>query len=376
MKKLIIVLVIILLGILAIYIATHKGKQAGEIRIGAILPLTGGAGKYGEDAKLAIDLAVEEQNAKGGVLGKKIKVLYEDDQSIPQQSVSAFRKVVSQYHVPVIIGGMTSSSALAIAPLAEKYRVVLLSPSASTPALTEAGDYVFRNEVSDAYGASEEARLIWQYFKFKRIAIIYINNDYGLGVKDAFSKTYSSLGGQVVDVETFEADAQDFRTQLSRIKQAAPDAIFVVAYKEVIPILRQIKELGLTAKILSTPVFEDADVLAKLKDVAEGVIYAFYGSFNPKSERSNIKKFVDAFSKKYHRSPGYYSALAYDAANIVFLAIQKGGYNSEGIKEALYRIKNFPGVTGETSFDSNGDVVKPVILKEVKNGKFVEFPAN
>ncbi|MCD6099653.1 MAG: ABC transporter substrate-binding protein, partial [Candidatus Marinimicrobia bacterium] len=198
--------------LVAVFFGTQTKKGPEVIKIGAILPLTGGAGKYGEDAKLGIELAVEENNAKGGIKGKLIKVIFEDDQSNPQQTVSAFRKLITVHGVPVIIGAMTSSSALAVAPIAEQNRVVLISPSASAPVLSDAGDFVFRNELSDAYGGVVQAELTWKKLRIKKVAIIYINNDYGVGVKDAFEKTFKKLGGEIVDSESFEPDAQDFRT--------------------------------------------------------------------------------------------------------------------------------------------------------------------
>ncbi len=365
--------VVVIVALAIVLIVTQIKKEPKEIKIGAILPLTGGAGKYGEDAKLGIELAIEKKNVEGGINRKLIRVIFEDDQSNPQQIVAAFRKLITVHKVPVVIGGMTSSSALAVAPVAEQNKVVLFSPSASSPELTKAGDFIFRNELSDAYGGVAQAELTWSKLRIKKVAILYINNDYGVGVKDAFLQTFQNLGGEVVSVESFDPDAQDFRTQLTRIKQKFPEAIFIVAYKETILILRQIKELGIKSQILSTPVFEDKEIIEKAKDAAEGVIYVYYGGFDPQSADKHIKSFVEDFRMKYNRDPGYYSALAYDAANIILLAIEKGGTKSEDIKKALYQIKDFHGVTGKTTFDSNGDVTKPVFLKMVKNGQFVEW---
>lgn len=370
MKKLGIIFVLMLLA--AALAGCVQPEKKTEIKIGSILPLTGGAGKYGEDAKSAIELAVEEKNAQGGINGSLVTIVFEDDQTNPTQTVSAFRKLITVDKVPVVIGAMTSSSALAVAPIAEQNRIVLLSPSASAPALTNAGDFIFRNEVSDAYGGVAQADRTWNKLGIKKVAIIYINNDYGVGVKDTFVQTFKTLGGEVVATESFEPDSQDFRTQLTRIKEKSPEAIFIVAYKESILILKQIKELGIKATLLSTPVFEDREILDKAGNASEGVIYVYYGGFNPQSSDETIKKFVDAFKSKYNREPGYYAALAYDATNIVLLAIEKGGTKSEDIKNALYQIKDFLGVTGKTTFDSNGDVTKPVILKMVKNGQFVQ----
>lgn len=371
MKKWILSLIVIA-GVISIFI--YNAKSEKYINIGAILPLTGPAGKYGEDARLGIEMAIDEFNSNDNINGKKVKVIFEDDQSLPQQSVSAFKKLITFNKVSIVIGGMTSSSALAIAPLAEQNKIVLISPSASSPLLSKAGDFIFRNELSDAYGGTAQAELTKNRLKISNVAILYINNDYGIGVKDAFIEKFTELGGKTLKTEAFEPNAQDFRTQLIKIKETSPQAIFIVGYKEIILILRQIRELGIKAKILSTPVFEDREILEKAKELAEGVIYVYYGGFDPNVKSKEVTEFVESFKKKYNREPGYYSALAYDATKISLYAIKKAGStDSIKIKEILYQIKDFPGVTGSTTFDSNGDVIKPVILKTVKNGKFINL---
>lgn len=374
MRKVMMGAVITAIAILAVVLTLYSSRQSQkEIEIGAILPLTGGAGKYGEDAKLGIELATAQQNSMGGISGKPVKIIFEDDQSSPQQAVSGFRKLISVHKVPAVIGGMTSSSALAIAPLAEQNRIVLLSPSASTPSFSVAGDFIFRNELSDAYGGVAQAELTWNKLGIKKVAILFINNDYGIGVKDAFLKTFTSLGGRVVDAEVFDADTQDFRTQLIRIKKTSPEALFIVAYKEAILILRQVRELGIKTKLLSTPVFQDREIVEKAGGAAEGVMYVYYGGFDTKSSEEHVGRFVEEYRRRYSREPGYYSALAYDATNILFFAMGRGSGKGEDIKNALYQIKDFPGVTGKTTFDNRGDVTKPVTLKIVTNGEFVSW---
>lgn len=365
--------IVIVLAAFACACLDKQPTESEEIKIGAIFPLTGEGAKYGEDAKLGIDLAVEEINAAGGIKGKKIQVVYEDSQAAPSQGVAAIQKLITVDKVPVIIGAMASSVTLAIAPIAEENKVVLLSPASSAATITEAGDYIFRNEFSDAYGGKAQAELTWDELGIRDVAILYVNNDYGVGVADTFKKTFESLGGNITAVEVFEQGATDFRTQLTKIKDSNPEAIFLIGYKETILILKQAKELGIETQILSTPMFEDPEILEKVGDLAEGVIYIYYGGFDPKSEEEQIKVFVSSFNEKYGREPGYYTALSYDATKIISVAIEKGGFNSEGIKSALYDIKDYPGLTGSTSFDENGDVIKPVTLKTVKDGKFVEY---
>lgn len=348
-------------------------KEVEEIKIGAILPLTGGAGKYGVDAKNGIELAVFEKNKNGGINGSRVTVIYEDDQSTPSVAVSAFRKLLTSHDISVVIGGMTSSSALAIAPIAENSHVVLFSPSASTPKLTNAGAYIFRNELSDAFGGIAQADFTYNVLGITRTAILFINNDYGVGVVNAFIDRYTRLGGQIASKEAFEPDASDFRTHLSRIKYTSPEALLIVAYKEIIVILRQIRELGIDATLLSTPVFEDREVLSRAADLAENVIYVHYGGFPADASSPHISRFVKNYRATFKIEPGYYSALAYDAANIVLDAIQKAGSRADSIKEQLYRVEDFPGVTGNTTIDEKGDVIKPVTLKTVRNGAFVSY---
>ena len=158
-----------------------------------------------------------------------------------------------------------------------------------------------------------------------------------------------------------------------RIKETNPDAILIVSYKEAILILRQMKELGIKKQILGTPLFEDPEIIEKAGDLAEGAIYSYYGTFDPKSQDVRILAFIKKFKDKYGVEPEYYAPIGYDAVKILALAIEKGGFNSEQIKNALYEIRDFPGLSGTTSFDKNGDVIKPVILKMVKDRHFIRY---
>lgn len=373
MKKIWIIIGIVAAVVLVIVIVTiQTKKEPKEIKIGAILPLTGENAMYGESAKRAIDLAVEEINTAGGIKGSKIRVIYEDDQALPDKGVSAFQKLITVDKVPVVIGAMPSSVTLAIAPIAEKNKVVLFSPASSNPKITESGDYIFRNDVSDVFEGSKMAEDVRQKLGFKKVAVLYINNDYGVGIKDVFIKRFEELGGKILDIETFEQGATDFRTQLTKIKQDNPEAVYIVGYKEQIQILKQYKELGIKAQILGTIMLEDPEIIQKVGDAAEGAIFT-YRAYDPKSEQKEVKEFVKNFKDKYGLEPDNWAAQSYDALKIVALAIERGGYNSEEIKNALYRIKNFPGVSGLTSFDEHGDVIKPLKLKIIRSGEFRNY---
>lgn len=367
-----VIAIILVLAIASGGLILGCAKEEKEIKIGVITPLTGGSAKYGEDIKRGYDLAVEEINEKGGIKGRKIRLIYEDSEAQPQKAVSAALKLIERDKVVAILGALVSSATLAVAPIAEKNEVVLLSSASSSPKITKAGDYVFRNEISDRYGAKETARLFFD-IGFKKITILYINNDFGIGFRDVVQETYEELGGVITRTETFEQDAKDFRTQLSKIKESNPEAVLIVSYKEAILILRQMKELGIKKQILSTALFEDPEVVEKAGHMAEGTIYTYYGTFDPKSQDINITEFMNKFKEKYGVDPEYYAPIGYDAVKILALAIKKGDLEPVRIKDALYKIINFPGLSGITTFDENGDVAKPVILKTVQHGKFVNY---
>jgi branched-chain amino acid transport system substrate-binding protein len=362
--------VVVILAVVLIVTQIRKGEK--EIKIGVIIPLTGGSAKYGEDIKRGYDLAVEEINNKGGIKGRKIRLIYEDDEGKPEKAVAAAQKLIQRDKVIAILGPLWSSPTLAVAPIAEKNKVILLTSGASSPKITYAGDYIFRNEISDAYGAVKSAELFYNA-GFKKIAILYINNDFGIGFRDAVQQIYKKLGGLVTVAETFEQDEKDFRTQLLKIEKTNPEAILIVSYKEAILILKQMKELGIRKQVLGTALFEDPEIIEKAGDMAEGVLYTYYGTFDPKSEDVRVREFIQKFKERYGVDPEYYAPIGYDAVKILALAIEKGGFKPEQIKDALYQIKDFPGLSGTTSFDRNGDVIKPVILKTVKNRRFIRY---
>jgi branched-chain amino acid transport system substrate-binding protein len=368
MSKILRFVVSIVMVAIAVYTFSACTTAKSEITIGAIFPLTGEAGQYGQDAKAGIDLALEEHNVTKP--SEVIKILFEDDQANPTTSISAFRKLVNVDKVKIILGPMSSSSALAVAPIAEQAKVVLLSPSASAAKLTKPNDFFFRNELSDMKGAEIQAEEAFSQLNIKKISILYVNNEYGVGVKDGFSKAFRSVGGNVLMGESFEANSKDFRTQLTKIKQVDSDALFIVAQKETVSILRQMKEMKLKTKILSTPLFEDPTILKQAKTESEGAIYIYYGTFDLKGKNQRSQGFISSFSKKYSREPSYYSALAYDAANIIFSIASKNASDTQAIADEIIKIRNFPGITGDTSFDLNGDVSKPISFKTVKNGAF------
>lgn len=350
-------------------------KTPDAIQIGAVLPLTGEVAQYGQSSKSGIDLAVEELNKNGGIDNKRIEILYEDSRGNSKDAVLAFQKLISINKVPAVIGDLLSSNTLAIAPIAEKNKIILLSPTSSAPKITDAGDFIFRNCASDIFEGAIMAHFSYDSLNARSVGVIYVNNDYGVGIKDIFTQTFIQKRGNVLAEESFAQGATDFRSQLLKIKSGNPDAIYIVGYRELGHLLKQATDLGVKSQFMSTVLFEDQEILKIAGAAAEGVIYSSR-AYNPESSDKVTYEFVNAFKKKFVETPDIFAALSYDAIKILALAIERGGYTSEGIRDALYQIKHFPGVVGDTTFDQNGDVIQPATLKSVRGGAFVTLKPN
>jgi branched-chain amino acid transport system substrate-binding protein len=274
--------------------------------------------------------------------------------------------------VPVVIGDAVSSVTLAIAPLANKNKVVVLSPLSSAPEITNAGDYVFRNVPSDFFGGKVAAFFAVRHQQWKSLAILSVNNDFGVGLKKGFSDEVSKLGGKIVAAEAYEPSSTDFRTQLVKIKDSSPDAIFMIGYREVAGILIQAKELGVNVKFLGTGLLEFPKLIELAKGAAEGVYFTQL-QYTPDSSDPMTKTFVEEFKNHYNTEANIIAAYGYDAMKVLAFAMERSDLNPESIKNELYKVKEFKGVTGKITFDKNGDVIQPMGVKTVQNGKFVWF---
>lgn len=355
--------------VLAALLPRCDGGGSDVTRIGVINSLTGSAAPYGQAAQKGLKLAEVAINNSGGVLGKKMVLVVEDDQTTPSNAVSAFKKLVAVDKVPIIIGPLSSSSAMACAPLANEMKTVILSSGAATPQLTGAGDYVFRNRAAGQLEAVQIAEFAFKTLALRRIVIFYINTDYGVGFKNVFQDRFQAQGGSIVHVESFDQGMRDFKSQLVKIEKYKPDGVYILGVPiEVGYILKQAAELGLRTKYLMNNM-EDPNLLTIAGKSAEGVFFAI-PLFDPESADSITRGFVDWYKKEYGVIPDMFSADAYDALFLAKLAIEKGGYDGNGIKDALYGIKDYHGADGVITFDRNGEVIKPLVIKTVRDGKF------
>jgi len=348
------------------------GKKENEnIKIGAISPFSGEGANYGKAAKTAIDLAVEEINAKGGVKGKKLVVIYEDDKGTPKDALSAFQKLSTVDKVSTVLGPFYSSNVLACAPVANKEKVVLLTPTATSDNIREAGDFIFRVCPSNDEQSRTIARFAYNDLKFRTSFIIYRNVDYGVTLRDAFEKTFKELGGDVIGVEAVTAEATDVRTQLTKVKSVSPDFIFAaVHYPEGSAILRQAKELGVSSIVIGTDGGYDPELLKRAGNAAEGSYWVTIGWGSGKTD-SLVATFKNAYRERYNEDPGIYSGLFYDATHVLAKAmISADRLTGSSIQQTLLKIV-YNGPTGLTKFDAKGDVDKPFSIYRVQDGEFV-----
>jgi branched-chain amino acid transport system substrate-binding protein len=351
---------------------TSCSKQSSEIKIGCVFPLTGSGALWGQNGRKGVELAVGEINKDGGINGKKIHIIYEDSQTESRFAVASFQKLINVDNIQACIVDMISSNVLAIAPIAEDKKVVIISPGASSPKITNAGEYVFRNWPSDALQGKEAARIAFNKLGWQTAGIFYINNEYGDGLDPIFKKEFEKLGGKIIVEESFQQGSSDFRTGLLNFKNKKIDGIYLVGYPKEVPIiLKQSEELKLKTHYLGTETFEDPAILTQAGSAAEGVVYLIPGT--PNDQSLMRKNFLENFKKKFNEAPGVPADVAYDAVYILKRAIDKAGYNSEKIKDQLYKLKDWEGASGLTSFDSNGDAIKPFDVKTIKDGKFTLF---
>ncbi len=365
MKKLTYWIVGIIVVIAIIIVAVNGGvkkleprdkQSAGTVKIGVMLALSGDLASIGEAAKNGIELAKATVNAS------TTEIIYEDSKCNAQDAVSAINRLVTQ-GVVAIIGETCSSATLAAAPIATKNNIPIISPSATSPKLTDAGDYIFRTIPSDLYQGSLGASLVNKKGD-KTLAIIYTNEDYGVGLDKALSDNFTKLGGKVVDDEGVTSGSIDLRTQLTKIKVAKPDAIFVAmnSIDSGVATLKQIHDLGIKADVYASESLKSQTVLDNGKVAAEGLTVI--------AVTAGTSAFSDLYTAHYGKGPDEYNAQGYDAFYALNQAISGGAKTGETIKNALYDV-SFDGATGHVAFDSNGDVAGGYNVFVVKNGAFV-----
>ncbi len=365
MKKLFVIGMIVAMLIAGGCVGNNAGtKETTPVKIGVLITYTGGLGPIGEGMANGAKLAAQEINRAGGINGSNITLIIEDTGTDPAKAAEAAKKLIDVDRVQVIIGAVSSSETLAVAPIAENSKVVLISPSSTAPSITNAGAYIFRVVGSDNLQGEAIARLA-EAKNYTRAATLVENNDYGIGLENVFKTQFK---GTVVTSIHYEKGKADYRTELDTIKKAGPDVIIYVGYPaEASTILQQARSLGLktawiAAEGIADPVmFKNPDVAAQMENML---------LTRPASPEQNpeYQNFVKLYREAYGKEPGIYSDTEYDATRLAAQAIAEAGNDGEKIKNALPSVsRTYKAVTGDKSFDENGDVPQDYTILQIKN---------
>jgi branched-chain amino acid transport system substrate-binding protein len=344
---------------------------AQVIKIGEVDPLTGGVSQFGIGCHQGYVLAFEQINREGGILGQKIELVTEDDQSKPGQSATAVRKLITQDKVVAILGDATSSATLESAPIAQADKIPMITPTATNPRITEVGDFIFRVCFLDEFQGRVLARFAREKLKAQKIfTLTDVKQDYSVDLLKFFKDEFTKLGGTIVGEQSYATGDSDFRAQLTPIRTAKPDAVYVPGYyQEVALIVKQGRQIGLTMPFIGCDGWANQALLAIGGKAIDGCF--FTNHFSPDDQAPIVKNFVAKYQEKYGALPDTFSALGYDAARLLSDAIQRAGSaNSQALRDALAKTSEFPGVTGQISFDANRNASKPGLIVTIKEGKF------
>src|SRR5262245_26319121 len=347
------------------------GAQGGPIPIGHVASLTGDTATFGQSTDRGMRMAFEELNAKGGVLGRQLDLLSEDDRSITEEARTAAQKLLQRDQVVALLGEIASSRSLAAAPEAQRARIPMISPGSTNPKVTEVGDYVFRACFIDPFQGTVMARFAVDELKVKKVAILFdFKQDYSVGLADFFRKKFTELGGEIVADERYTSGDTDFRAQLTTIRAANPEAIFVPGYyTELGLIAKQARELGIEVPMLGGDGWDSEKTLEIGGAAVEG--YYFSTHYSADAESPKVRAFVKRYHETYGAVPDAMAALGYDTAHILSDALRRAG-SPEGpkLRDAIAGTREFDGVTGRISIDGERNARKDAVVLKIENGRF------
>ncbi|HJT29836.1 MAG TPA: ABC transporter substrate-binding protein [Pyrinomonadaceae bacterium] len=343
------------------------------IEIGYFGDLTGPTFNFGQSAINGVLMAASEVNQSGGINGRKIDIVIEDDKGSPEEAARLTAKLIDQDKVIAIIAGGTSGNSRAAAPKAQASRIPLISPSSTDPAVTQTGNYIFRACFVDTFQGEVMASFAVNSLKAHKAAILTdFNSPYSKGLTDYFKLSFGRLGGTIVSEQTYTQGDADFKGQLSTIRSAEPDVIYIPGYYgDVALIAKQARMIGLTQPLLGGDGWDAPELWQLGGDALNGAyISTHYSADNPSPE---IQQFVELYKQRYgNLLPDAHAALAYDAARLLFAAIARTG-STEGdkLRDTLAQTKDFNGVTGVISMDANRNAVKPAVVLKLQDLKSI-----
>jgi branched-chain amino acid transport system substrate-binding protein len=368
MKRILLSLLIVASLLIALA-CQPSGSGSDKVRIGVFMSLTGSTANFGISSVNGIKMAADEVNKAGGINGKQIELLVQDDRSDASEAATIVTKFVTQDQVHGILGEVASSRSIAAAPIAQNAKIPMLTPSSTNPEVTKKGDYIFRSCFIDPVQGAAIGQFAARSLNAKRAAIMVDRkNDYSTGLAQNITETFTRLGGTMVATTSYQEGDQDFNAQLTSLKGSNPEVIFVPGYyNDVGLIAKQARDKGITVPLIGGDGWDSAQLYAIGGSALDGSFFSNH--YSPFDTDPKVQKFVNDYKARYGAVPDALAATAYDAANIMFDAIKRANsLEGKAIRDALAATKEFPGVTGNVTFNENRDAVKPIVMIEIKPG--------
>jgi branched-chain amino acid transport system substrate-binding protein len=344
-------------------------SSSGDIKIGVILSLTGDIATYGQSGKNGLEILQEEVNKSGGVLGKNIKFVFEDDESKATTSVTAAQKLINNDKVVGIVGPLTSGQSSSVGPIANQFKVPMITGTATNPKVTDSGEYVFRSCFQDPFQGIVTSKFAVEDLKAKTAAILFDNgNDYSSGLAENFKANFEKLGGKVVASENYNKGEQDFNAQLTKLKALNPEVLFLPDYYGTVALVaKQARALGMTSTFVGGDGWDSSDLFKIGGEAVNGAYFSNH--YSPEDTSKEVTDFKKSYEDKFKTTPDTMAVLNYDAGKILVEAIKAAGKtDGESVKEALKKT-NITVVSGKISFDEKRNAVKSAVIVKVEGDK-------
>ncbi len=381
-------------GLVAVSFLPSCGGGPEELVLGEYGSLTGGDATFGESTRNGIQIALDELQAEkqGQIGGLTVRVVVEDDQGRAEEAATVVQKLVNQDRAVAVLGEVASSRSLAGAPICQSAKVPMISPSSTNPKVTQVGDFIFRMCFLDDFQGQVMARYTAQNLGLKRVAILKdAKSDYSVGLAQYFTEEFTRLGGAIVAEQAYFAGDQDFRAQLTAIKAQRPEAVFIPGYyTEAGLIARQARELGIRQPLLGGDGWESEQLLGIGGEALEGAFYSNHWALD--APEPQLQRFLDSYRAKYGGDPDAIAGLAYDAAKVLFRAMESLAQEdpatfrglSSGragtpertaattkLRDGIAATRDFAGVTGTITLDAGRNASKPAVVIAIQGGKKV-----
>lgn len=362
-------------GVAAVLLASAVlagcSARRDEPVVGVYLSLTGDTADYGTTTRKGMELAADEINSQGGIAGKKLVLVIEDDRGKPEEARTVVTKLIDQQGVVAILGEVASKNSLAAAPICQSRGIPMLTPSSTNPDVTRKGDYIFRVCFVDSFQGYVMARFARDTLKASTAAVLWDNgSDYSKGLSTVFKADFERMGGKIVADVTYAAGDVDFSSQITRIRDREPDVIYVPGYyTEVTLIARKAREFGIKAPLLGSDGWDSDSLIERAGTALEGCFFSNHYSSGLKDP--TVDRFVGRYRSKYGVAPNALAALAYDATWVLAEAMKRAGtFDPAKIRDALASTKDYPGVTGRITINKDRNAVKPAVVLQVKGDSF------